>query len=152
MEAEDIDRFEDDDGCPERDNDRDGIEDARDVCPADPETRNGHADGDGCPDVVPETTTRALASAAAVRFEPGRARVTPAAKKALQPVLALLQAERDLAIAITGTPERTGGEDLAKRRAEAVKWHFVDLGIAEDRIDTVVGPAGGPSPIAIRAR
>ncbi len=152
MEAEDVDRFEDDDGCPDRDNDRDGVEDSRDVCPDDPETRNGFADADGCPDTVPEAATRALAASAAVRFEPGRARVTPAAKRALAPVLALLKDHTDVAIAVAGTPERAGGEDLAKRRAEAVKWHLVDQGIAEDRIDTAVGPVGGRSPIVLKLR
>ncbi len=140
-EAEDADRFEDEDGCPDRDNDRDGVEDARDTCPIEPETRNGIADADGCPDVIPEAVTRALAGAAAIRFERGRARVTPAAKKALQPVLVVLQAQPDLALSIAGTPDRAGGDDLAKRRAEAVKWHLVDLGIAEDRLETSVGPA-----------
>jgi len=152
MEAEDLDHFQDGDGCPERDNDGDGLEDVRDVCPGEPETRNGYADGDGCPDAVPEGMTRALAGAAAVRFERGRARVTPAARRTLQPVLSLLETDGDLAIAIVGTPERAGGEELAKRRAEAVKWYFVDQGIAEDRIDTSVGPAGGPSPIAVKVR
>ncbi len=33
IQAEDFDHFEDQDGCPERDNDRDGLEDAYDVCP-----------------------------------------------------------------------------------------------------------------------
>ncbi len=152
-EAEDADGFEDADGCPDRDNDGDGIEDARDTCAGEPETRNGIADADGCPDVVPDTIARALAGAAAVRFERNRARVTPAAKRALQPVLAALEADRDLALVITGTPER-GGEDLAKRRAEAVKWHLVDLGIAEDRLETAVGPIGarGAPPIALQLR
>jgi outer membrane protein OmpA-like peptidoglycan-associated protein len=154
-EAEDFDHFEDEDGCPERDNDRDGIEDARDVCPNEPETRNGFADADGCPDTVPEAITRALAGAAAVRFERGRARVTPAARRALQPVLALLEQNADVALSIAGTPDGAdgaGGADLAKRRAEAVKWYLVDLGIAEDRLETSVGPAGGAAPIVLKLR
>ena len=153
-EAEDLDGFEDADGCPDPDNDGDGIEDARDACPGEPETLNGFTDGDGCPDVVPDTVARALAGAAAVRFERKRARVTPAAKRALQPVLAALEAHRDLALVVTGLPERASDHDLAKRRAEAVKWHLVDLGIAEDRLETAVGPAGskGSPPILLRLR
>jgi outer membrane protein OmpA-like peptidoglycan-associated protein len=151
-EAEDADLFEDTDGCPDRDNDSDGIEDARDGCPGEPETRNGHADADGCPDAIPDAIVRAFASAAALRFERGRARVTPAGKRALQPLLAALEANAQLAIAIAGTPERAGGEDLAKRRAEAVKWHLVDQGIAEDRIEASVGPPGLPSAIVLRLR
>jgi large repetitive protein len=49
-EPEDVDSFQDQDGCPEIDNDRDGIVDAQDKCPDDPETMNGFQDQDGCPD------------------------------------------------------------------------------------------------------
>ncbi len=48
--AEDVDGFEDDDGCPDRDNDRDGIDDVDDKCPDTPEDRDGFEDEDGCPD------------------------------------------------------------------------------------------------------
>jgi outer membrane protein OmpA-like peptidoglycan-associated protein len=151
-EPEDIDRFKDEDGCPDPDNDGDQIEDARDACPNERETKNGYTDTDGCPDTVPEGVAIGFANVGAVSFESGRARVTPEAKRVLQQVLALLEDEPEIAIAIIGTPERAGGEDLAKRRAEAVKWYLVDQGIAEDRIDTLVGPATGPSPIVMKLR
>ncbi|MGE0869324.1 MAG: OmpA family protein [Kofleriaceae bacterium] len=47
---EDIDNFQDDDGCPEEDNDGDGITDKADGCPTEPEDRDSFEDGDGCPD------------------------------------------------------------------------------------------------------
>jgi outer membrane protein OmpA-like peptidoglycan-associated protein len=47
---EDLDGFEDDDGCPEDDNDKDGIADKIDACPNDPEDRDNFEDDDGCPD------------------------------------------------------------------------------------------------------
>src|SRR5262249_32962042 len=49
-DPEDRDGFEDDDGCPETDNDHDGIPDAQDRCPNEPEDRDGFQDNDGCPD------------------------------------------------------------------------------------------------------
>jgi outer membrane protein OmpA-like peptidoglycan-associated protein len=49
--AEDLDGFEDIDGCPDFDNDKDGIYDAQDQCPAVPEDRDGFMDTDGCPDL-----------------------------------------------------------------------------------------------------
>ncbi len=49
-EPEDIDGFEDYDGCPDYDNDRDGILDIRDKCPNEPEDFDGFEDLDGCPD------------------------------------------------------------------------------------------------------
>lgn len=47
---EDMDGFEDVDGCPDFDNDKDGIYDAQDQCPNEPEDRDGFQDNDGCPD------------------------------------------------------------------------------------------------------
>lgn len=47
--AEDVDGFEDDDGCPDEDNDRDGVPDASDACPNEAEEMTGDGDGDGCP-------------------------------------------------------------------------------------------------------
>jgi uncharacterized repeat protein (TIGR01451 family)/MYXO-CTERM domain-containing protein len=49
-EAEDNDKFEDDDGCPDPDNDKDGILDGNDKCIDVAETVNGFQDDDGCPD------------------------------------------------------------------------------------------------------
>jgi outer membrane protein OmpA-like peptidoglycan-associated protein len=50
-EPEDIDLFEDEDGCPDLDNDQDGILDANDDCPLDPEDIDQFEDEDGCPDL-----------------------------------------------------------------------------------------------------
>lgn len=47
---EDWDRFQDDDGCPDPDNDGDGIFDAQDTCPDQAEDVDGVDDADGCPE------------------------------------------------------------------------------------------------------
>ncbi|TNF24627.1 MAG: hypothetical protein EP329_24590 [Deltaproteobacteria bacterium] len=47
---EDLDGFEDEDGCPDADNDKDGIQDKDDKCPNEPEDFDGFEDMDGCPD------------------------------------------------------------------------------------------------------
>jgi len=49
-QAEDMDGYNDLDGCPEIDNDRDGILDEDDRCPNMPEDMDGYRDEDGCPD------------------------------------------------------------------------------------------------------
>ena len=53
-EPEDMDNFEDEDGCPDPDNDQDGILDQADgpngSCMNDPEDRDNFEDEDGCPD------------------------------------------------------------------------------------------------------
>ncbi|MBS1123841.1 MAG: putative internalin, partial [Deltaproteobacteria bacterium] len=50
-EPEDKDGFQDEDGCPDRDNDGDGIADPDDSCPNAPEDKDGFEDGDGCPEL-----------------------------------------------------------------------------------------------------
>jgi outer membrane protein OmpA-like peptidoglycan-associated protein len=49
-DPEDLDRFEDDDGCPDKDNDEDGLADTEDKCPTDAEDEDDFEDDDGCPD------------------------------------------------------------------------------------------------------
>lgn len=137
-QAEDLDQFEDTDGCPELDNDGDGIDDARDACRLVAETRNGFAEDDGCPDEVPPEVTSALA--VAFTFEPNRARVTGTTRTALVPVQRMMRKHRIVRIRILGHPDKTGEEDLARRRTDAVKWHLIDQGVAEDRIETTIGP------------
>jgi outer membrane protein OmpA-like peptidoglycan-associated protein len=51
FEPEDIDGFDDADGCPELDNDRDAVADAADTCRDVAEDKDGFEDSDGCPDL-----------------------------------------------------------------------------------------------------
>ncbi len=138
-QPEDFDGFQDQDGCPDPDNDMDGIPDTADACPNEPETRNGFQDEDGCPDVVPPEVTTALAAAKGLRFEAGRARLSDAAKQALAPIVAMLVTYHSMRIAVVGHPERAKDDDLARRRADTVKWYLVDQGFAEDRLEVRVG-------------
>lgn len=49
-QPEDVDHFQDNDGCPDPDNDQDGVLDGVDKCPRKPEDRDNFEDRDGCPD------------------------------------------------------------------------------------------------------
>jgi large repetitive protein len=49
-EPEDVDQFEDADGCPDLDNDKDGLPDTVDSCIDEPEDTDDFEDTDGCPD------------------------------------------------------------------------------------------------------
>ncbi len=60
---EDVDGFEDEDGCPEPDNDQDGVPDVNDRCPDAAETPNGISDDDGCPDVATDVDEDGVADA-----------------------------------------------------------------------------------------
>ena len=48
QDPEDLDLFEDTDGCPDLDNDKDGVVDAKDRCPLEPEDKDNYQDDDGC--------------------------------------------------------------------------------------------------------
>jgi len=54
--AEDLDGWEDADGCPDEDNDEDGVVDASDQCPDEAENADGWDDEDGCPEPAPAIT------------------------------------------------------------------------------------------------
>jgi outer membrane protein OmpA-like peptidoglycan-associated protein len=49
-QVEDMDEFDDEDGCPDLDNDEDGIPDEDDQCPDEAEDLDEFNDDDGCPD------------------------------------------------------------------------------------------------------
>jgi outer membrane protein OmpA-like peptidoglycan-associated protein len=149
-QPEDLDKFADDDGCPDPDNDNDTIADTQDTCPLEPETKNGITDGDGCPDAVPPEVTAAFATITTQKFERNRARLTAPLKTALEPVLAQLHGRPELRIAIIGSTDPQITEDLAKRRAEAVKWYLVDQGVMPDRLETRV--AAGVAAVSIVLR
>jgi len=50
LKPEDLDGYEDRDGCPDLDDDKDGIPDTQDKCRMEPEDKDGFEDEDGCPD------------------------------------------------------------------------------------------------------
>ncbi len=138
--AEDKDGTDDTDGCPDPDNDRDGILDAVDKCPDQLETMNGWLDGDGCPDQIPTAVTATVELVATVKFEPGRARVTPAGRTVLRGMLKALDAYPRLQLVLAGHPTSTDKDDtLARKRAEAVKWYLVDQGLVATQIEVTVG-------------
>jgi OOP family OmpA-OmpF porin len=139
--AEDFDKFEDDDGCPDDDNDKDGVPDTKDACPNEAENKNGIADQDGCVDQVPDNVVKGLAAASAVKFEKGRTRLSKASKAALDKTLAVLLTNKLLKVQITAATDAAGDPavELAKKRADVVKWYLIDQGVAEGNLQTVVG-------------
>ena len=147
-QAEDFDHFQDEDGCPDPDNDHDGFLDTVDKCPNDPETFNGFEDEDGCPDQIPAAVVAAFDAATATRFDPGRARLTAAGKLALDKAIVVLRVHPTMHVRITGHPANGDPDDLAKKRADVVKWYLVEQGIPADQLETVVGgevkPKGAP--------
>ena len=139
---EDKDGFQDDDGCPDPDNDGDGIADADDACPDEAETMNGYEDGDGCPDSKPAVAVEQGKSIVleGVTFATGSARLTESSRATLDKVVETLNSEKDIEVEIRGYTDNTGNYDknviLSARRAEAVKNYLVGKGIDGRRIQT----------------
>ena len=86
---EDLDGYQDEDGCPDLDNDLDGIMDEEDQCINEPETFNGYMDEDGCPDERPIKQEFVLKG---VHFESGSAKLTPDSFSVLDRVVKSLMA------------------------------------------------------------
>lgn len=136
--AEDMDGFLDGDGCPEPDNDGDGILDADDQCPAQAESFDGFEDTDGCPDVVPEELAEVAGIVRGIRFRSGSARLLNSSNGTLKAVLAALQADETLSVAISGHTDSQGDRDknikLSQDRADAVAEWLRRRGIDTDRM------------------
>jgi hypothetical protein len=103
---------------------------------------------------TPDTkdVSRALAAGSGLRFEAGRAKLSPRAKASLDALGDVLRRNTQLVLHIVGHPDN-GDSDLARRRAEAVKWYLVDQGAAVDQITTSVGdPIPRGAVIELRAQ
>ncbi len=89
---------------------------------------------------MPPEIATALATAAAVRFDGKHVKLGDANEAALAPVLDMLRKHLELHVDIVA---HAGADDpsaeLATKRADAVKWHFVELGVPADRFAIVVG-------------
>ncbi|MBL4634569.1 MAG: OmpA family protein [Kofleriaceae bacterium] len=134
-EAEDMDGFEDEDGCPDNDNDNDGIADSEDDCPDEPETLNGVDDQDGCPDegLITMKVNRIVLDDT-VLFDQNRARVKRLGKKALRAIAVLYKQHPEWGvIKISGHSDSHGPRDynleLSRRRASRVRDELILLGI-----------------------
>lgn len=148
MTPEDLDKFEDEDGCPEPDNDRDGIEDKKDKCPFVAETINGKQDTDGCPDKGVGAVTvqeNAVVINGVVQFKTASAALQPASMPLLQQVASTLKAASTLSIEIRGHTDDVGNAakniKLSKKRSETIRAVLIKAGVKPSRlISTGLGP------------
>jgi len=163
--AEDRDKFEDDDGCPDIDNDGDQVLDIADNCPADRETQNGFEDDDGCPDTVPADISALRGTIGGLLYAAGETSVRDSALPKIQRIAAVMTSYPSLVIVLVGhTDDReansssenvTSGDedalavDLSRARADAVRQVLIARGIAPGRI--LVEGAGSADPVANNA-
>jgi outer membrane protein OmpA-like peptidoglycan-associated protein len=136
---EDLDGWEDQDGCADPDNDQDRILDSADRCPNDPETTNGHEDEDGCPDsdrVVIEQIVDYVFQK--LYFRPGDAAIHPLSVPALDENAATIRSVPRIVVQVAG--HRAAGErdrTLGMRRAQAVIEALIARGIEASRLQPV---------------
>ena len=147
-DPEDLDGFEDKDGCSDPDNDKDRVLDASDQCPNDPETYNGIDDEDGCPDrgrvMVTDTRIEILDK---VYFSHQSATVRSPSMPIVDAIAATLIGNPDIgSIAIQGHAAR-GEKDawgLSQRRAAAVQVLLRERGVTTE---LVAEPYAATQPI-----
>lgn len=122
-----------------------GILDAADRCPGEPETPNGFEDDDGCPDVVddgPRISGRKIAFDEAIYFEAGRALIEARSLPLLRRIAKLIAANPNLTkIRVEGHTDGQGAAAsnlaLSKRRADAIVAFLVDQGLTAGRLEAV---------------
>jgi outer membrane protein OmpA-like peptidoglycan-associated protein len=162
---EDIDNFEDGDGCPDIDNDNDRVLDIADKCPTESETLNGYMDDDGCSDSVPPEIGDLRGTIEGLIYADGETVVHDLAQRSLQKIAKLMTDHPSIKIILVGhTDDREAAAfaekpadgqpppdiasiatDLSRARAEAVRQALVTMGVASGRM--VVDGVGAEEPV-----
>ncbi len=153
-EPEDKDGFQDEDGCPEPDNDGDGILDGADRCPNEAETIDGRDDDDGCPEpgaksLVTVTPQGRVTFSSGAKFKPRSADLTPELERMIRVVAKLAKGQPSSVLVVEAYPDKpadSGGEQLAVRRAGAVRKLLVSEGVPERRITAASGDLTAKRP------
>ncbi len=99
------------DGCPVRDTDGDGLLDDVDACIDEPETDNGFEDGDGCPDQLPEALARFTGRITGITFEVNKATIHRDSLPTLDAAVQTLLEYPDVRIEIAGHTDSTGSRE-----------------------------------------
>lgn len=100
------------DGCPPKDSDADGIMDPDDKCVAEPETKNNFDDADGCPDELPKEVAKFTGVIKGILFDSGKAIIRPASFPLLDDAVVVLQQYPTLKIRISGHTDDKGKHDF----------------------------------------
>jgi outer membrane protein OmpA-like peptidoglycan-associated protein len=139
---EDYDGVEDDDGCPEGDEDGDGVLDYLDRCATEDETINGFEDDDGCPDEGPAqivVENGRIQILETIRFRPNSSEIEPSSYPVVDQIVLALRKHRELShVEIGGHTDSTGPRDfnlrLSRARARSVRQYLLARGIQPGRL------------------
>ena len=136
-EAEDKDGFQDEDGCPDPDNDKDGVPDTSDKCPNEP----GPADNNGCPKKYDHivVTQEKIELKQKIFFDTDKATIQARSFSLLDEIASVLRERTTMTVRIEGHTDSRGTRahnlKLSQSRADAVRQHFVGLGIEPSRME-----------------
>jgi outer membrane protein OmpA-like peptidoglycan-associated protein len=139
-EVEDLDGFEDEDGCPEADNDEDGVPDEKDECPDLPEEEGG--DGDGCPSkTYVKIEGGQMEIFGKILFKTGSSEIDKKSDPLLDQIAAAMKANPQVKkIRVEGHTDDIGGSDLNQRlseeRAASVKSALESRDVDDDRLES----------------
>ncbi len=122
-------------GCVSQDKDGDGIPNAQDKCPDEPEDRNGFEDDDGCPDEARRVAAAAAAANAAQQAAAERAQQQSQADEE-QRRQAAAAAEAEQARAREIEARRAAAEQAARNQAAAAEQAKRDRQAADARAAT----------------
>jgi outer membrane protein OmpA-like peptidoglycan-associated protein len=125
--------------APPPDTDGDGLIDADDRCPTQPETANGFEDTDGCPDEIPAAVKQFTGAIEGIRFANDSDKLVGGSTRVLDQAVKALAEYPAVRLEIQGHTDDKGSRehniDLSQRRAEAVRAYLVSKGVAENRVE-----------------
>jgi outer membrane protein OmpA-like peptidoglycan-associated protein len=134
----------DEDGCPDDDNDADGILDLNDACPMEPEDFNGNEDEDGCPDgdTLVTLTADRIEIREQINFELNSANITGTVSfQVLDAVASVLRMYPTIVIRVEGHTDNRGSnsynQQLSQDRADSVMNYLLSVGIDAGRVMAV---------------
>ncbi|WP_255208154.1 MULTISPECIES: OmpA family protein [unclassified Myxococcus] len=129
-------------GCPDTDSDGDGVVDREDACP----NEAGVAAHRGCPEPKPEPAPQEPATEAPTRlptehhvqFPVGQSTLSDEELRNLDAVADYLKANPGVSLRIEGHTDSTGPDELnrtlSQERADAVRTHLIQRGVASSRL------------------
>jgi len=137
-DPEDPDGYEDNDGCPEPDNDKDSVADLDDQCPMEPGPPGG--DKPGCPKKpsLVIVTDKEIKITQQIHFEFDKDKIRPESFPILDAVADVLKSNPKIKIEIQGHTDNKGraeyNKKLSERRAASVKKYLTEHGIDGARL------------------
>lgn len=131
-------------GCP--DSDGDGVSDLTDRCP----NVKGTIENKGCPEIAKEDIKRITVIASKIFFETNSAKLKPVSHAQLDALVDILKRYEAVNLSIEGHTDNVGDDaynmELSQKRTESVKAYLISKGVSESRL-TAVG-YGETRPIA----